>query len=100
MLLKARLEMDVRLDRVGRSVVNFFELDLSGEHLGLHQTAREHFDRFRSFLHTYYIERYTFWPPASFDTGLQGQRTVYHSMYSDFRSLYHYLVDPASPPSI
>jgi hypothetical protein len=100
MILKARLEMDVRLDRVSRSVINFFGLDLSGAHLGLHQTAREHFDRFRSFLHAYYIETYGFWPPASFQTGLQGQRTLYRSMYSDFRSLYHYLVDPASAPSI
>ena len=100
MILKARLEMDVRLDRVSRSVMNFFELDLSGAHLGLHQTAREHFDRFRSFLHAYYIETYGFWPPASFQTGLQGQRTLYRSMYSDFRSLYHYLVDPSSTPSM
>jgi hypothetical protein len=100
MILKARLEMDVRLDRVSRSVINFFELDLSGAHLGLHQTAREHFDRFRSFLHGYYIETYGFWPPASFQTGLQGQRTLYRSMYSDFRSLYHYLVDPNSTPTI
>jgi hypothetical protein len=100
MILKARLEMDVRLDRVSRSVMNFFELDLSGAHLGLHQTAREHFDRFRSFLHAYYIESYGFWPPASFQSGLHGQRTLYRSMYSDFRSLYHYLVDPNSTPSI
>ena len=92
--------MDVRLDRVSRSVINFFELDLSGAHLGLHQTAREHFDRFRSFLHTYYIETYGFWPPASFGSGLQAQRTLYHSMYADFRSLYHYLVDPSSTPTI
>jgi hypothetical protein len=92
--------MDVRLDRVSRSVVNFFEVDLSGAHLGLHQTAREHFDRFRSFLHAYYIEIYGFWPPANCGTGLQGQRTLYHSMYTDFRSLYHYLVDPSSTPSI
>jgi hypothetical protein len=99
-ILKARLEMDVRLDRVSRSVINFFELDLSGAHLGLHQKAREHFDRFRSFLHAYYIESYGFWPPASFQTGLHGQRALYRSMYSDFRSLYHYLVDPSSTPSI
>src|ERR1700733_13974842 len=92
--------MDVRLDRVSRSVINFFELDLSGAHLGLHQKAREHFDRFRSFLHGYYIESYGFWPPASFQTGLHGQRALYRSMYSDFRSLYHYLVDPSSTPSI
>jgi hypothetical protein len=92
--------MDVRLDRVSRSVINFFELDLSGAHLGLHQKAREHFDRFRSFLHGYYIESYGFWPPASFQTGLHGQRALYRSMYADFRSLYHYLVDPSSTPSI
>ena len=100
MILKARLEMDVRLDRVSRSVMNFFELDLSGAFLGLHQTARDHFDRFRSFLQTYYIESYGFWPPAGFECNLQNQRTLYRSMYSDFRSLYHYMVDPESTPSI
>src|SRR2546423_14869093 len=100
MILKARLEMDVRLDRVSRSVINFFELDLSGAHLGLHQTAREHFDRFRSLLHAYYIETYGFWPPAGFQNSLHGQRPLYLSMYSDFSSLYCYLVDPSSTSSL
>ena len=95
-ILKARLEMDVRLDRVSRSVDNFFETDLSGAFLGLHQSAREHFDRCRSFLHAYYIEMYGFWPPTDFETSQTVQRSFYRSMYTDFRSLYHYLVDPKS----
>ena len=95
-ILKARLEMDVRLDRVSRSVDNFFETDLSGAFLGLHQSAREHFDRCRSFLHAYYIETYGFWPPTDFETNQMLQRSFYRSMYTDFRSLYHYLVDPKS----
>lgn len=87
--------MDVRLDRVSRSVVNFFENDLSGNFLGLPQSARDHFDRFRSFLHTFYIEQHGFWPPDDFESE-SNQRRIYAVMYSDFRNLYHHLVEPKS----
>ena len=92
--------MDVRLDRVSRSLLNFFEFDLSAAFLGLHPAAREHFDRFRSFLHAYYIEMHGFWPPANFDSSPHVQRLFYRSMYADFRSLYQYLVDPSSTTSM
>jgi len=99
MITNARLEMDERLDRVSRSVMNFFENDLSSTHLGLHQVAREHFDRFRSFLHGFYIEQHGFWPPQGFDDD-SVRKSLYATMYSDFRNLYHHLVDLESTPSM
>lgn len=92
---EARLEMDVRLARASMSIETFFGDDLSGNFLGLPQAARDHFDRFRSFLHGYYIEKYGFWPPAGFSTD-SSRYAIYASIYSDFRNLYHHLVDPDS----
>lgn len=92
---EARLEMDVRLARASMSIETFFGDDLSGNFLGLSQAARDHFDRFRSFLHGYYIEKYGFWPPAGFGTD-SSRYTIYASIYSDFRNLYHHLVDAES----
>ena len=93
---KARLDLDSRLDRAGNSVSNFFEDDLSADFLGLSPTARDHLDRFRSFLHSFYIEQHGFWPPEKFDQPIY-QRLVCQSMYSDFKSLYHHLADTKSP---
>ena len=75
------------------SIETFFGDDLSGNFLGLSSAAKEHFDRFRSFLHGYYIEQYGFWPPAGFSTD-SSRFAIYASIYADFRNLYHHLVDP------
>ena len=90
--------MDLKLGQVTDAVSNFFESELSSPFLGLHQAARDHLDRFRSFLHSYYIEQHGFWPPDKFDREVT-QRLVYDTMYSDFRSLYHHLADTKSADS-
>ena len=95
LILESRLEMDVRLARASMSIETFFGDDLSGNFLGLSQAARDHFDRFRSFLHGFYIEKYGFWPPAGFSSETS-KYSIYSSIYSDFRNLYHHLVDPMS----
>ena len=95
MITRSQMEMDIRLDRISRCVANFFETDLSSSLLGLPQAAREHFDRFRSFIHSFYIEQHGFWPPRDFEKGTVRQQ-LYASMYFDFRSLYHHLVDMQS----
>jgi len=100
LIVKARIEMDVRLESVSRSVADFFEKDLSATHLGLPPAARDHLDRFRSFLIGYYIKKFGFWPPHGLEEGPQRQTNLYRSMYSDFSSLYHHMVDSASSPSI
>lgn len=95
LILESRLEMDVRLARATMSIETFFGDDLSGNFLGLSQAARDHFDRFRSFLHGFYIEKYGFWPPAGFSSETS-KYSIYGSLYSDFRNLYHHLVDADS----
>ncbi|KAK5941380.1 hypothetical protein PMZ80_006658 [Knufia obscura] len=95
LILESRLEMDVRLARASMSIETFFGDDLSGNFLGLSQAARDHFDRFRSFLHGFYIEKYGFWPPAGFSSEAS-KHSIYGALYSDFRNLYHHLVDPDS----
>jgi len=93
LITQARVDMEARLDRVQWSVTNFFEDDLSGMFLRLPEPARDHLDRFRSFLHTLYIEQHGFWPPERFEEE-RVQKSVYSAMYTDFRNLYSYLVDP------
>ena len=95
LVLESRLEMDVRLARASMSIETFFGDDLSGNFLGLSQAARDHFDRFRSFLHGFYIDKYGFWPPAGFSSE-SSRMAIYASLYSDIRNLYHHLVDPHS----
>lgn len=95
LILDSRLEMDVRLARASMSIETFFGDNLSGNFLGLSQNARDHFDRFRSFLHSFYIEVYGFWPPAGFSSE-STRFSIYASLYSDLRNLYHHLVDPDS----
>lgn len=99
MIDKARLEMDARLHRVGRSVLDFFEADLSDISLTLPQAGRDHLDRFRSFVHSVYIEKYGFWPPHNVDDENE-LKNLYATLYSDFKCLFHHLVDPESSPSM
>lgn len=98
MIIRARLEMDIRLDRVARSLTTFFDNGLSGSYLGLTSAIREHMERFRSFLHAYYIENHGFWPPAGFESSFALRRSLCRSMYVEFRALYQHLVDPMSTP--
>ena len=92
--------MDLRLERAGASLGNFLECDLSGA-LGLGKDAQLHLERFRSFLHTFYVGQHGYWPPTPLDGSSSGlPKNVYRSMYFDFRDLYDYLCDPTSGTSI
>ena len=92
--------MDLRLERAGASVGNFLENDLSGA-LGLGKEAQLHLERFRSFLHTFYVGQHGYWPPTPLDGSSRAlPKEVYRSMYADFRDLYEYLCDPTSGASI
>ena len=92
--------MDLRLEHAGASLGNFLEHDLSGA-LGLGKEAQVHLERFRSFLHTFYVGQHGYWPPTPLDGSGSGlPKDVYRSMYFDFRDLYEYLCDPTSGTSI
>ena len=95
---QARLGMDNRLQNICKSVGVFFEHELSSGFLGLPQAARDHLDRFRSFLHTYYIEQHGFWPPNRFEEEVI-QLLICKRMYADFKNLYDHLADTASSPA-
>ncbi|KAL6715981.1 hypothetical protein ACLMJK_006943 [Lecanora helva] len=97
---RAHLEMDLRLERAGSSLSNFLEDDLSGTYIGLGKEAHLHMERFRSFLHTFYINKHGYWPPTSAPSISSLPKSVYRSMYFEFRNLYDYLVDLSSGTSI
>ncbi|KAF2501266.1 hypothetical protein BU16DRAFT_522255 [Lophium mytilinum] len=97
LITRAYLEMDLHLGRVAAALSHFLEDDLSASNLGLSQGARAHLDRFRSFLQSFYVEKFGYWPPPE---GASYSKSLYRSMYFDFRSLYDYLVDVESADTI
>ena len=93
--------MDMRLERAGSSLAAFLEDELSSAYLGLSTQARLHLERFRSFLHSFYVGRYGYWPPPPREeSSCALPDATYRSLYSDFRNLYEYLVDRTSSNSI
>lgn len=82
--------MDIHLGRVQVALNHFLEDDFSPAFLGLSDGGRAHLDRFRSFLHSFYVEKFGYWPPPK---GVPFSKALYRSMYYDFQKLYDYLVD-------
>ena len=98
---RSHLEMDLRLERAGSSLSNFLEEDLSETYLGFGKEAQMHLERFRSFLHTFYVGKHGYWPPTPVDRSSSAlPKSVYRSMYFEFRNLYEYLVDQSSGAAI
>ena len=93
LVTRASLEMDLHIARVIRAFGTFLDDELSAENLGLSKAAREHLDRFRSFLHTYYVDKLGYFPPSASEPF---DKKLWLSMQSDFQSLYDYLVDTES----
>ena len=50
-------------------------------------------NRFRRFLHSFYVKKYGYWPPPR---GSPFPKALYKSMYFDFQNLYDYLADTES----
>lgn len=87
----------MRLSRVSTALARFLEDDLSPAYLGIPDSARCHLDHFRRFLHNYYVEKFSYWPPPR---GASFPKALYKSMYFDFQSLYDYLADTESTSDI
>lgn len=101
LILRAHLEMDLRLEHAGRSLGSFLEHDLSSTYLGFGHDAEIHLERFRSFLHSFYVGQYGYWPSAPVRPNCTAfSKSTYRTMYFDFRNLYDYLVDSSSSGSI
>jgi len=90
LITRSYLEMDLHLGRVSKALHNFLEDELAPTHLGLPTPARNHLDRFRSFLHSYYVNKFGYWPP---ETGHLMDKGLLRSMQQEFQVLYDYLVD-------
>ncbi|KAF2738363.1 hypothetical protein EJ04DRAFT_486176 [Polyplosphaeria fusca] len=93
LITRAYLEVDIHLGRVMLALTNFLDDDLSPALLGLADGARAHLERFRSFMHGFYVEKFGYWPPPQ---GSPYSKALYKSMYFDLKSLYDYLVDSDS----
>lgn len=92
--------MDLRLEHSGKALSNFLEDELSGSYLGLGQDARVHLERFRSFLHSFYVQKYGYWPPPQPKRNSKIlPKSTCQTMYLEIRNLYEYLVDPHSSDS-
>ncbi len=92
--------MDLRLEHAGETLGNFLEDEMSGSYLGLGLDARAHLERFRSFLHSFYVQKYGYWPPPQTKRNSKTlPKSTYRTMYFEIRNLYEYLVDPSSSDS-
>ncbi|KAK4942334.1 hypothetical protein LTR10_017941 [Elasticomyces elasticus] len=92
---KSRLEMDIRVQRLQNSVVNFFKDEVSASFLELPQPARDHLEAFRLFLQETYIKVFGSWPPPDFQDEYV-KSDICTILFTDFQNLYQYLVDPES----
>ncbi|TKX27446.1 hypothetical protein C1H76_0283 [Elsinoe australis] len=93
-ITKAYLKMDLKVEKVTRNLGNFLEDDLSPSRLGLTSSQRGHLDRFRSFIHTFYVNKLGYWPPTEFTDDLL------QTMRHEFECLYDLLVDNESSTNL
>ncbi|RMZ09081.1 hypothetical protein D0862_03746 [Hortaea werneckii] len=93
LITRASLEMDMHVTRVTNALGSFLEDELGPEHLGLSKAARDHLDRFRSFLHNYYVEKLGYYPPSQ---SVPYNKRLWTKMYHSFHCLYEFLVDTES----
>lgn len=95
--MRTRLDMEIRLEHARRSMSNFPEDDFFTIYHGLKDDVRVHLDRFRSFLLTYYVGKYGYWPPGQDGpSNTAYSKSTLRSMYFEIRNLYEYLLDPES----
>jgi hypothetical protein len=93
LISKASRDMHMHVSKVTRSLGAFLEQELGTEKVGLTKPLRDHLDRFRSMLHSYYVNEVGYFPPAPSEPW---DKRLWSGMYDDFRSLYKYLVDDRS----
>lgn len=97
LMARAYLEMDLHLGRVSRALRTFLEAELSSANFGLPVGAQSHMERFRSFLHSFYVNKFGYWP---YEQGSTFSKSLLLSMYAEFHQLYEFMVDKGSSNSI
>ncbi|KAF2157074.1 hypothetical protein K461DRAFT_289425 [Myriangium duriaei CBS 260.36] len=85
-ITKEALRMDLKVEKVVKSLPSFFEQETDRSMLGLTVSQRVHLERFRSFLHTFYVSKYGYWPPPLFT------RDVLNDIRFEFECLFELLV--------
>jgi len=93
LIMRAALEMELHIIRVTKAVGSFLEEELGPEHLGISKPLRNHLDRFRSLLHSHYVNQFGYFPPES---TAPWNKQIWYTIFEDFRSLYEYLADSQS----
>lgn len=93
LITRASLEMDLHITRVVRALSGFLEEELGAENLGLSRHARDHLDRFRSFLHAFYVDKLGYFPPKQKKAW---NKRAWSRVHHDFQCLHDYLVDRGS----
>lgn len=92
--------MDLRLGDCGRKLSGFLHDELAYANRGFSAEAREHLNRFRSFLHAFYVAKVGYYPPTSINSNSDAfPKNVYDLMCADFENLYEYLADTQYSPS-
>ncbi|KAL9110004.1 MAG: hypothetical protein Q9227_005343 [Pyrenula ochraceoflavens] len=93
LIMRSRSDMDVRINSVNNTFATFFDDESPRSVQGWDRSHRMHCELFRSFLHSFYIEKHGFWPPADLEQNFATAHWIILSMYAEFRNLYEYLVD-------
>lgn len=93
LLHKASLAMHLNVSKATKSLGNFLEEELGPEHLGLSKTSRDHLDRFKSTLHSFYVHEFGYFPPGPREPW---DKRMWVRVYNDFHCLYKYLADAKS----
>ena len=94
--------MQLRLEKASVSLANFMEDGLSTSQISLPTPALRHLERFRSFLHSFYVQRHGYWPPHIIQPN-RGKsnplpKHTLLTMYTDFRNLYEFIADTSTTP--
>ncbi|GAB7332882.1 hypothetical protein MBLNU13_g04599t2 [Cladosporium sp. NU13] len=97
LITRASLEMDLHMSRATQAIGCFLEEELGADRLGLTKPARNHLDRFRGFLHSFYLEQLGYFPP---DSTNPYNKKMWNNVHDDFESLYELLADTSSDQSI
>lgn len=93
LLHKASLEMHLSVSKATKSLGTFLEQELGPEHLGLSKASRDHLDRFKSTLHSFYVNEFGYFPPGPSEPW---DKRMWVRIYNDFHCLYKYLADAKS----
>lgn len=93
LLHQASLDLHLNVSQATKSLGTFLEEELGSQHVGLSKPAREHLDRFRSTLHSFYVEQFGYFPPGRNEPW---DKRMWARIYNDFHCLYKYLADTSS----